>query len=101
MRGEERREGRREVGEGLYNHRLLEGFTPLQRHRYHSKDITVANFEKGSLFLQVPRADAEKSIWSAFKYFVNHFFELYGLEVIFRVTFFPVLLPSGLYREVV
>lgn len=61
---------------------IIKGFSPhLQRHLYHRREIRVDEWERGSLFLKVPREKAEKSVWPAIKYFINHMFELYGVEV--------------------
>ena len=42
--------------------------------------MRVSKFEKGSLFLEVPRAKAEEAVWPAIKYWINHTFEIYGVE---------------------
>ena len=42
--------------------------------------MRVSKFEKGSLFLDVPRAKAEEAVWPAVKYWINHTFEIYGVE---------------------
>lgn len=41
----------------------------------------VSKYERRSLFLHVTRAEAEVSIVASLKYLVNHFFEMYGIEV--------------------
>ena len=41
----------------------------------------VSGCERRSLFLHVTRAEAEVSIVASLKYLVNHFFEMYGIEV--------------------
>ena len=48
---------------------------------FRSKEIEVGPGEKGALFLKVTRESAEKSIVDMAKYLVNHFFEMYGVEV--------------------
>lgn len=58
-------------------------FVPLsiQMRYYHSSGIKVEAYERGSLFLDVTRRQADTSIISAIKYLINHFFEMYGVEV--------------------
>jgi len=46
----------------------------------------VSEHERGSLFLKVRREEAERNIWAAFKYMVNHIFEMYGIEVSHAVS---------------
>ena len=41
----------------------------------------VSEYERRSLFLHVTRDEAEVSIVASLKYLVNHFFEMYGVEV--------------------
>ena len=41
----------------------------------------MSDYEHRSLFLHVTRAEAEVSIVASLKYLVNHFFEMYGIEV--------------------
>ena len=66
---------------------LLSLLCNVQRHYYEDKNIQIKPFERGSLFLNVPRDDAERGVWPAAKYWANHFFEIYGLEASSVVPF--------------
>ena len=41
----------------------------------------MKGYEHRSLFLNVTREEAEISTVASIKYLVNHFFEMYGIEV--------------------
>lgn len=56
-------------------------FSLLQSRYYRSSGTKVEAYERGSLFLNVTRRQADRSIISALKYLINHFFEMYGVEV--------------------
>ena len=56
-------------------------FLMLQAHYCASHDVTIERWEAGSLFLGVTPEKANKSIRSVCQYLVNHFFEMYGVEV--------------------
>ncbi len=51
----------------------------------------INKWESGALFFKVQRSEAEVSVWAAFRYLVNHLFEMYGIEV--KLV---VIVPSSL-----
>ena len=67
--------------EYTHTHIHTHAHTRIQAHYYSTNKIAIRPWERGSLFLKVTRQGAERSVLEATKYLINHFYEMYGVEV--------------------